>query len=56
MYCLFVPMEWNMEGFIDRYGMPVLRTPPKPIGGIDGEDINIGAIDYWENEVASLSQ
>ena len=56
MYCLFVPMEWNMEGFIDMYGMPVLRTPPKPIGGIDGEDINIGAIDYWENEVASLSQ
>lgn len=45
-----------MEGFIDMYGMPVLRTPPKPIGGIDGEDINIGAIDYWENEVASLSQ
>ena len=56
MYCLFVPMEWNMEGFIDMYGMPVLRTPPKPIVGIDGEDINIGAIDYWENEVASLSQ
>ena len=56
MYCLFVPMEWNMEGFIDMYGMPVLRTPPKPIVGIDGENINIGAIDYWENEVASLSQ
>ena len=56
MYCLFVPMEWNMEGFIDMYGMPVLRTPPKPIVGIDGEDINIGAIDYWENEVSSLSQ
>jgi len=27
MYSLFIPMEWNMEGFIDRYGMPVFRTP-----------------------------
>ena len=21
LYALFIPMEWNMEGFIDRYGM-----------------------------------
>ena len=27
---LFVPMEWNFEGYIDRYGMPVLHTPKKP--------------------------
>jgi hypothetical protein len=26
MYSLFIPMEWNMEGFIDRYGMPVFHT------------------------------
>jgi hypothetical protein len=56
MYCLFIPMEWNMEGFIDRYGMPVLRTPSSVVIGIDGEDISLGAIDYWENEVESLSQ
>jgi|TARA_R110000824_G_scaffold31328_4_gene102048 hypothetical protein len=56
LYCLFVPMEWNFEGYIDRYGMPVFKTPIKPIVGIDGEDILLGAIDYWENEVASLSQ
>tara|TARA_R110000751_G_scaffold87676_3_gene173670 strand:+ start:684 stop:2930 length:2247 start_codon:yes stop_codon:yes gene_type:complete len=56
LYCLFVPMEWNFEGYIDRYGMPVFKTPIKPIVGIDGEDIRLGAIDYWENEVASLSQ
>ena len=29
MYSLFIPMEWNMEGFIDRYGHPVFRTPSK---------------------------
>jgi hypothetical protein len=56
LYCLFVPMEWNFEGYIDRYGMPVFKTPIKPIVGIDGEDIKIGAIDYWENEVNSLKQ
>jgi len=56
LYCLFIPMEWNFEGYIDRYGMPVLNTPIKPIIGIDGEDISIGAIDYWSNEVESLSQ
>jgi len=56
LYCLFIPMEWNFEGYIDRYGMPVLKTPIKTIIGIDGEDITMGAIDYWENEVESLSQ
>lgn len=54
LYSLFIPMEWNMEGFIDRYGMPVLRTPDEPIMGIDGTLIKMGAIDYWENEVESL--
>jgi hypothetical protein len=53
LYALFIPMEYNMEGFIDIYGMPVLRTPKKPVMGIDGEPIRLGAIDYWENEVDS---
>ena len=39
LYSLFIPMEWNMEGFIDKYGMPVLRTPHKEVEGIDGEMI-----------------
>ena len=56
LYNLFIPMEWNMEGFIDRFGMPVLRTPVKPVRGIDNEPIIQGAIDYWENEVDSLKQ
>tara|TARA_R110002049_G_scaffold248047_1_gene422524 strand:- start:4675 stop:6921 length:2247 start_codon:yes stop_codon:yes gene_type:complete len=55
LYNLFIPMEWNFEGYIDKYGMPVLHTPDKPIIGIDGEDITTGAINYWENEVSSLS-
>ena len=54
LYALFVPMEWNMEGFIDRYGHPVFRKPDEPIMGVDGNWINNGAIDYWEAEVDSL--
>ena len=54
LYSLFIPMEWNMEGFIDRYGHPVLRKPEHPIMGVDGNLIKNGAIDYWEAEVESL--
>jgi len=54
LYALFVPMEWNMEGFIDRYGHPVLRKPVEPVMGVDGGWIKNGAIDYWEAEVDSL--
>ena len=54
MYSLFIPMEWNMEGFIDIYGKPVLRKPKEPVLGVDKEMISNGAIDYWEAEVLSL--
>jgi hypothetical protein len=54
LYSIFIPMEWNMEGFIDRYGHPVFRKPEEPIMGVDGNLIKNGAIDYWEAEVDSL--
>ena len=54
LYSMFVPMEWNYEGYIDSYGLPVFDTPKKPIKGIDGEDIEIGVISHWENEVDGL--
>ena len=54
LYALFIPMEWNMEGFIDIYGMPVFRRPTDKIKGVDGRWITNGAIDYWEAEVDSL--
>jgi hypothetical protein len=54
---LFVPMEWNMEGFIDRYGMPVFKKPEKAvIGSRWSVKYQNGAIDYWENEVDSLKE
>jgi len=54
LYSLFIPMEWNFEGYIDEFGMPVFYTPEKPIKGVDGAWINTGVIDYWQNEVDSL--
>ena len=54
LYSLFIPMEWNYEGFIDIYGQPVFDTPKKPIKGIDNGWISVGVIEHWENEVDGL--
>ena len=54
LYALFIPMEWNFEGFIDEYGRPVFTTPGTDVYGPDGELIDIGVIDHWENEVEGL--
>ena len=56
LYSLFIPMEWNYEGYIDAYGLPVFDTPSKPVEGPQGEKIKIGVIEYWENEVEGLKQ
>lgn len=53
LYSLFIPMEWNFEGYIDEYGFPVFEDPDKPIMGIDGEWIKKGVITHWQNEVDS---
>ena len=54
LYSLFVPMEWNYEGYIDSYGIPVFDTPKKEIEGPQGEKIDLGVIEYWDNEVEGL--
>ncbi len=56
MYSLFIPMEWNFEGFIDQYGMPVFRKSEDPVFDAVGDVIGNGVLDYWENEVESLKQ
>ena len=56
LYSLFIPMEWNYEGYIDSYGMPVFDTPEKPVSDPYGIPIKKGVISYWENEVNGLKQ
>jgi len=54
LYSLFIPMEWNYEGFIDEYGIPVFTTPDIDRFAPDGELIDVGVIDNWQNEVDGL--
>jgi len=54
LYSLFIPMEWNFEGFIDSYGIPVFNTPEEPVEDSYGQYIDVGVIEHWENEVEGL--
>jgi hypothetical protein len=55
LYSLFIPMEWNYEGFIDEHGQPVFDTPKEEtILDPFGDPIDTGVIDYWNNEVEGL--
>ena len=54
LYSLFIPMEYNFEGYIDEFGHAVLETPEKPVRSAEGTWIIQGVIEYWNNEVASL--
>ena len=54
LYSLFIPMEWNYEGYIDSYGFPVFNTPKKEVEDPHGTKITQGVIEYWDNEVEGL--
>ena len=54
LYSLFIPMEWNYEGFIDEYGVPVFNTPDVDVFAPDGELIDVGVVDNWQNEADGL--
>jgi len=54
LYSFFIPMEWNYEGFMDTFGLPVFTTPENKKIGRDGFEIKVGVIEHWENEVEGL--
>ena len=54
LYSLFIPMEWNYEGFIDDHGMPVFEDPPADCIGPHGDAIEVGVIEHWNNEAEGL--
>ena len=54
LYSLFIPMEWNYEGFMDTFGSPIFTTPKNKTIGVDGIEIDSGVIEHWENEVDGL--
>jgi len=54
LYSLFIPMEWNYEGYIDSYGFPVFDTPKKEVLDVFNDPITLGVIEFWKNEVEGL--
>ena len=54
LYSLFIPMEWNFEGYIDEYGYPVFDHPEKEVYDTSGDIIDTGVLDSWDNEVEGL--
>ena len=47
-------MEWNYEGFMDKYGIPVFDTPEQEVFNYHGDSIDIGVIEHWDNEAEGL--
>ena len=54
LYRLFIPAYNSLEGFFDKYGMPVVDNPDGLVEGIDGEHIHMGAKTFLKNERDSL--
>ena len=54
LYSLFIPMEWNYEGFIDSYGLPVFETPEQEVVDPHGDIIDVGVLSHWQNEAEGL--
>jgi len=54
LYSLFIPMEWNYEGFIDEHGSPVFDSPDHDVFDPHGELIDVGVVENWQNEADGL--
>lgn len=54
LYRLFIPAYDSLEGFFDLYGNPIVKNPPEPVDGLDGEEVTIGARTYLKNEREAL--
>ena len=54
LYSLFIPMEWNYEGFIDDCGLPVFESGDVSARDNFGETIGTGVIEHWQNEADGL--
>ncbi len=54
LYSLFIPMEWNYEGFIDNFGNPVFQSGGTSRVDTFGEPIVVGVVEHWQNEADGL--
>ncbi len=54
LYRLFIPSHQSLEGFFDVHGRPISDDPIKPVDGLDGDYVSIGAKTFLKNERESL--
>ena len=54
LYKIFIPAYEALEGFFDKHGIAIIDDPEKPVEGLDGEEITIGAKTYLQNERKAL--
>lgn len=54
LYRLFVPAYDSLEGFFDKYGLPIVDDPESPVETIDGDFVEQGAKTYLKNERAAF--
>ena len=54
LYRLFIPSYESLEGFFDVHGKPIIDDPDKPLVGLDGDHVSIGAKTFLKNERESL--
>ena len=54
LYRLFIPSYESLEGFFNAHGRPIINDPDKPLVGLDGDYVDIGAKTFLKNERESL--
>jgi hypothetical protein len=54
LYRIFIPAEYNIRGFFDEFGYPILEDPETPIKNNEGKLKEIGAIRYLNNKEDAL--
>ena len=54
LYKIFIPAYEALEGFFDKYGLPIVNDPKTPINTMEGDITKIGAKTYLQNERKAL--
>tara|TARA_R110002074_G_scaffold30333_3_gene85997 strand:- start:2959 stop:5064 length:2106 start_codon:yes stop_codon:yes gene_type:complete len=54
LYKLFIPAYDSLEGFFDKFGMPIVEDPPHPQVTLEGDTMSFGAKTFLRNERESL--
>lgn len=56
LYRIFIPAEFNLRGFYDEYGYPIVEDPETPIRNNEGRLMKFGAKSYLKNKRDALKE